>query len=539
MRLGSKYDILKGLRLRADITVRTIAERDAIRTFRRRWGMVVAVYHNEDENDVGIEHNGLYKLVHRHYSDVISDNENWVRLEDNTIWIKKVVDNIVDELPEFVTYYQSGGKIYWRKVSEGVYKEIEISELAGYEGGAIELSDNLKMIMWRHVGDEDWKKLVDVDQPHVGRRIILTAGNQIHEFVEIWVNKVLVQKWVLDAQTVPMRNGLTAMIADSPTGKNQIYTYSLERDEWLPHAERTIWIRKTVNRFVYEFPEEPELWERVIILAPEEDMDIEMDVEALLGEYEDLVYNGIYEWDGEYWKLDVQCEDVQDDVDGDFLMRNGLTAVIEISGEGENQIYTYHQEDDEWVHIFPRTIWIRKPVDEIVSELPEGTEGLRVILESEEDADIGGMTRNRIYEFIKGEWIEDRLTNPLRDGLVAMVLNAEFGKNRIHIYFAEEDEWRDMLMHLERKFTGWIFPPVDEILDDFPETAAFGYRFIWTQTMQIYTYIGADAGLEWGLGRRRRPPGRMAVGLADRPPCSWQCSLSLGQPCGRAVHLCI
>ena len=63
--------LFRNLRTRVDITVATIADRDALLTYRRRWGMVVAVY------DDGVN-NGHYTLRKGESSDILGDNNNWV-----------------------------------------------------------------------------------------------------------------------------------------------------------------------------------------------------------------------------------------------------------------------------------------------------------------------------------------------------------------------------------------------------------------------------------------------------------------------------
>ncbi len=74
MSLSSKYDLVKHLRLRADISVRTLGDLYAIQTFRRKWGVPVAVY------DDGAN-TGLYELVFGLNSEDIRDNANWRIIE--------------------------------------------------------------------------------------------------------------------------------------------------------------------------------------------------------------------------------------------------------------------------------------------------------------------------------------------------------------------------------------------------------------------------------------------------------------------------
>ena len=69
---ASKYDLLRHLRLSADISVPTLADLYALQTFRRKWGVSVYVY--EDGANTG-----TYRLVKGHNSDNPQDNLNWVK----------------------------------------------------------------------------------------------------------------------------------------------------------------------------------------------------------------------------------------------------------------------------------------------------------------------------------------------------------------------------------------------------------------------------------------------------------------------------
>ena len=65
--------LYRALDKRVDITVQTLAARNDIQTYRRRWGMVVAVY------DDGAN-NGLYVL--EKHNDNRADNTNWRKKHD-------------------------------------------------------------------------------------------------------------------------------------------------------------------------------------------------------------------------------------------------------------------------------------------------------------------------------------------------------------------------------------------------------------------------------------------------------------------------
>ena len=69
---ASKYDFLKALRERVDISVRTLDEMHALKTFIRKWSMIVGVWNDPEPNN-----NGLYMLKYGKASTIISDNNNW------------------------------------------------------------------------------------------------------------------------------------------------------------------------------------------------------------------------------------------------------------------------------------------------------------------------------------------------------------------------------------------------------------------------------------------------------------------------------
>lgn len=83
---------LKGL---VDITLETIADRDALLTYRRRWGMVVAVYDDGDDT-------GLYELRKNESSDILGDNGNWIALSTQSARIQvATLDISFDEQTTF------------------------------------------------------------------------------------------------------------------------------------------------------------------------------------------------------------------------------------------------------------------------------------------------------------------------------------------------------------------------------------------------------------------------------------------------------
>ncbi len=76
---ASKYDLLKLLRTRSDITVKTLSDLHAIKAYKRKWMISVGVY--DDPDDIN---NGLYMLIKGESSDDIKDNNNWVKYSDAT-----------------------------------------------------------------------------------------------------------------------------------------------------------------------------------------------------------------------------------------------------------------------------------------------------------------------------------------------------------------------------------------------------------------------------------------------------------------------
>lgn len=69
----SGQTLFRNLRIRVDIIVPTIEARDAIKVYRRRWGMIV--YVSDDEDDTG-----FYYLYKPPGVTDLGDNENWREL---------------------------------------------------------------------------------------------------------------------------------------------------------------------------------------------------------------------------------------------------------------------------------------------------------------------------------------------------------------------------------------------------------------------------------------------------------------------------
>ncbi len=73
--------LYESLRLRVDINVETVEDRDNLLTYQRRWGMIVYI----------IQDDHYYRLVKK--NDVLSDNENW---ESIITPFKKTFNSTVD-----------------------------------------------------------------------------------------------------------------------------------------------------------------------------------------------------------------------------------------------------------------------------------------------------------------------------------------------------------------------------------------------------------------------------------------------------------
>ena len=115
------FKSLKGL---VDITVETIAERDAMLTYRRRWGMVVAVY-NDGAN------NGHYILEKGLSSDILADNANWTKkdLHDRLHAINSPEDHAPaegDNRGRYVRAHPETGHIGFSDIGE--LSEVEIQK---------------------------------------------------------------------------------------------------------------------------------------------------------------------------------------------------------------------------------------------------------------------------------------------------------------------------------------------------------------------------------------------------------------------------
>jgi len=106
----SKYDFLSSFRVRADISLKTYNDLLALKTYRRKWGVTVAVYNDPDE-----EKNGLYVLLYNKNSATISDNDNWDKLEDAVGEGGSGIRFIQEEVP---TIEESDVGNYWLRLSD-------------------------------------------------------------------------------------------------------------------------------------------------------------------------------------------------------------------------------------------------------------------------------------------------------------------------------------------------------------------------------------------------------------------------------------
>lgn len=82
----TKKDIIKSIHNRVDISVSTLIQLYGLKTYLRRWSLIVGVY-----DDI-VENNGNYQLIRGLSSNNLSDNNNWKKLE---------VEEIVNTVFEF------------------------------------------------------------------------------------------------------------------------------------------------------------------------------------------------------------------------------------------------------------------------------------------------------------------------------------------------------------------------------------------------------------------------------------------------------
>jgi len=73
---STNYDLLRNLRLGADISVETIIDRNNIFLHRRKWGTIVHVF-----NDPIPDNNGFYFLEYGQNSELLRDNLNWNKID--------------------------------------------------------------------------------------------------------------------------------------------------------------------------------------------------------------------------------------------------------------------------------------------------------------------------------------------------------------------------------------------------------------------------------------------------------------------------
>ena len=164
--ISSKF-LFSILEERVDISVATIAQRDQIETYRRKWGMIVSVY--ED----GIN-SGIYYLKRNKNSDVLGD-DNWEKILDASEKQHRIDDpeyhTPVDEPDKgkFLQTHPETGKIIFVDVVSGdkhfIYNVVFQEEalinhnLGKYPSVQIKGEDNRKVIADIEYIDENNLKL--------------------------------------------------------------------------------------------------------------------------------------------------------------------------------------------------------------------------------------------------------------------------------------------------------------------------------------------------------------------------------------------
>ena len=119
--------VLRNIRTRADITVETIANRDAIKTYRRKWWVTVGVY-----NDPTPVNNGLYVLEYNKSSTSLGDNDNWEILDiHNRLHnIDSSDDHALQaEHANKIVGFDGDGKVAAQPTSQLKTKELKTKEL--------------------------------------------------------------------------------------------------------------------------------------------------------------------------------------------------------------------------------------------------------------------------------------------------------------------------------------------------------------------------------------------------------------------------
>ena len=134
----------------------------------------------------------------------------------------------------------------------------------------------------------------------------------------------------------------------------------------------------------------------------------------------------------------------------------------------ENGIENENWQIPPW--ITPRSGYIYPSVYDIVSTLPEGEPGKRVILS----------TDGLIYQYINNEWDETDDFSLLGNGLCVYV------EAREDLFVYHDGEWRQK--------PGYIYPPVEGFVEELPELGEGpgteqieeGTRYIWLDDNLIY-----------------------------------------------------
>jgi hypothetical protein len=136
---STNYDLLRNLRLGADISVETITDRNNIFLHRRKWGTIVHVF-----NDPTPDNNGFYFLQYGFVNTQLRDNANWARIEvpeEDPIFTAHTTFNITDG-DGLLTNDGDGNWSYTKKLwnlrvnTETVGADVSLGDIVYFRPGA-------------------------------------------------------------------------------------------------------------------------------------------------------------------------------------------------------------------------------------------------------------------------------------------------------------------------------------------------------------------------------------------------------------------
>ena len=117
-------DLINRIEAQCDITVATLAERDALLSWRRKWKMIVGVY------DDGIN-NGFYALNYNKTSTNLADNGNWHQLPDDITqsFSFDIADWLVMGGGYYIEFVHSKGDDYSVEIRDSGNKIVSVSDM--------------------------------------------------------------------------------------------------------------------------------------------------------------------------------------------------------------------------------------------------------------------------------------------------------------------------------------------------------------------------------------------------------------------------